>query len=597
MGFFDFLKGPSGVSIKTAKADANGLMTLTLSDDTVQKVQLPPGKDGAYVSGASIVNGKLILQFSDETEIDAGNVVGATGPSGKDAISIKTATADANGLMTVTLSDNTVLPKVQLPPGKDGIYVKGASIVNGKLILQMSDDTKIDTGNVIGATGAIGRGINNVSINTSGNLIVKMSDNSEIDAGKVTGIAGKNGISIINATANDTGLMTLTLSDGITTSTTTVQLPAGKDGLPGLIPDTKGDIIVPNHIYATSMSATGPATFESLNTTKDISGYNLRALANVVAPHIISNAGQGKGGFWIGDNRIEDSEDAWWRLVTRGSPVAGSQVYGKGFAASKLYAAGEVYGKTLNTGDATVTGSATVGTLKALGNIWSAGTLTVGNSATPANLDVYGNITVGTDTKPTNLTVKGNTVTGDISGNKLNARWDITSAGDVTATKGLYGQTLTTKGDATVGGALNTTGNANIGGALNIGDATFAAAEKDYINLTGPSSAPKRFAASTLHSRGDINAEGNATINGTLKVGGIGYKKVNVYHHDGASNGYEYCRLKANNTLCIGAWKENQGGFNCDKTNAAVTTNTDFGANSITTNSGKVSTYCMDLGF
>lgn len=87
--------------------------------------------------------------------------------------------------------------------GDPGVDVDNAFIdTDGDLILQLSDNTSINVGNIVGedgavgatgATGATGVGISSAIIDTDGNLIVTLTNENTINAGNVIGPTGPAG--------------------------------------------------------------------------------------------------------------------------------------------------------------------------------------------------------------------------------------------------------------------------------------------------------------------------------------------------------------------------------------------------------------------
>lgn len=77
----------------------------------------------------------------------------------------------------------------------------------GRLILTKNDDTTVDAGSVLGATGSNGLGISLVSIDpVTGHLHVTYTDDSVQDAGSSIGPQGSQGIQGVKGDRGDTGL-------------------------------------------------------------------------------------------------------------------------------------------------------------------------------------------------------------------------------------------------------------------------------------------------------------------------------------------------------------------------------------------------------
>lgn len=112
-------------------------------DVPVESIPGSPGPPGRGVTGATIVSGHLIVSYSDSTQQDVGQVVGANGTNG---------TNGADGADGADGND-----------GAPGRGITGTSIVGGHLIVSYSDSTQQDVGQVVGANGADGARIRVVS--------------------------------------------------------------------------------------------------------------------------------------------------------------------------------------------------------------------------------------------------------------------------------------------------------------------------------------------------------------------------------------------------------------------------------------------------
>ena len=158
--------------------------------------------------------------------------------------------------------------------GIDGVGITEVTIVDGKLIITLSNGNIINLGNVVGKDGVDGApgqngndgvdgapgqngndgidgkdgvGIANVAI-INNNLIVTLSNGNVIDLGNVKGAAGEdgqNGISIVKSVINENGELVLTYSDGSTENLGKVVGSDGKDGIDGTNGNDGKDGITP----------------------------------------------------------------------------------------------------------------------------------------------------------------------------------------------------------------------------------------------------------------------------------------------------------------------------------------------------------------
>ncbi len=101
--FMDSIKGKDGVDGQDGKDGKDG-------------------KDGLGIKSVTIVDGNLVLVFSDDTSVNCGKVVGNDGKDGQDG-------KDGED-------------------GKDGVGIKSISIVDGELIVTLTDDSTINCGKI-----------------------------------------------------------------------------------------------------------------------------------------------------------------------------------------------------------------------------------------------------------------------------------------------------------------------------------------------------------------------------------------------------------------------------------------------------------------
>lgn len=171
--------GIDGISVTNATVSGANLIITLSNSATINagNVQGPKGDQGLQGDGnagisTAVVNGSgnLIITLNDSTTIDAGNVKGAIGPKGD------TGNAGTNGTN-----------------GTDGVGITNVSLIAGNLVLDYSNTSSQDVGNIQGPKGDAGNDgltVTNAAVNGSGNLIITLSDASTIDAGNVKGQDG-----------------------------------------------------------------------------------------------------------------------------------------------------------------------------------------------------------------------------------------------------------------------------------------------------------------------------------------------------------------------------------------------------------------------
>lgn len=123
-------------------------------------------------------------------------VDGTDGINGADGVGIENVTVASYGVLTVTLTNGTVLNLGNIK-GADGIGITKSEInASGELVLTYSDGATANLGKVKGEDGqdgADGRGIQSVSISTDGELIVTYTDSSVVNLGNIKGEKGDKG--------------------------------------------------------------------------------------------------------------------------------------------------------------------------------------------------------------------------------------------------------------------------------------------------------------------------------------------------------------------------------------------------------------------
>ena len=242
-------QGPQGIQGPQGDTGATG----------PQGPQGPKGIKGdgnAGISSATVTANNLILTLADGNTINAGNVVGPAGPQGaagtngtngadgSDGVGITSVQlVGANLVLNYSNTSTQDVGNIQGPQGAqgaEGVHVSSATISSNDLIITLSNSATINAGNVqgpagpqgatgatgaqgpAGADGADGTSISSATVNGSGNLIITLTDASTVDAGNVrgqdgvtqdlTGYATENYVNNAIASITDSDNQTLTLS-------------------------------------------------------------------------------------------------------------------------------------------------------------------------------------------------------------------------------------------------------------------------------------------------------------------------------------------------------------------------------------------------
>jgi len=213
-----------------------------------QGIQGNTGPQGVSVSSASISGSNLLLTLSNAATIDAGNVRGPIGPQGLQGdgnAGIANATVAGNNELIIGLVNGTYVNagNVRGPigpqgnAGTNGVSITSVSLVSSNLVLNYSNTSTQDVGNIRGPQGNAGTNGVNVSsatVNGSGNLILTLSNAATVDAGNVRGTNGTNGangiqlanISVTSNSPSGNGSLTYSNVTGVFTFTPAVGLTA-----------------------------------------------------------------------------------------------------------------------------------------------------------------------------------------------------------------------------------------------------------------------------------------------------------------------------------------------------------------------------------
>jgi hypothetical protein len=247
------IQGNTGVSVASGTVNGSGNLILTLSNASTVDVgnvrgtngtNGTNGANGVSVSNASISTNNLIITLSNSTTIDAGNVRGPIGPQGLQGdgnAGIANATVAGNNDLIIGLVNGTYVNagNVRGPigpqgnagaNGTNGVGITSVSLVSSNLVLNYSNTSSQDVGNIRGPQGNAGTNGVNVSsatVNVGGNLILTLSNAATIDAGNVRGTNGTNGangillsnLSVTTAAASGNGSLSYSNVTGVFTFT------------------------------------------------------------------------------------------------------------------------------------------------------------------------------------------------------------------------------------------------------------------------------------------------------------------------------------------------------------------------------------------
>lgn len=190
-----YVVGPPGSNGATGPAGSNGATGAT-------------GADGVGISGVSIPNGYLTINYSNTVISNVGYVVGPPGATGNTGSTGPIGNAGANGATG--------------PAGANGVGIVSATVPNGWLTFNYSNSTVANVGFVLGPQGPMGNAGANGSTGPAG-------------ANGSTGPAGANGIGIVSANITS-GYLNFNYSNSTTANVGVVvgaQGPTGANGATG----------------------------------------------------------------------------------------------------------------------------------------------------------------------------------------------------------------------------------------------------------------------------------------------------------------------------------------------------------------------------
>ena len=219
--------GKDGVDGDDGKDGADGKPGQD-GEDGKDGVDGEDGKDGVGISSAEVnADGELVLYFTNGTSLNLGKVVGsdgkdgADGEDGKDGADGKPGQDGEDGKDGADGEDGV--------DGKDGVGIADVAIVDGKLVITLSNGTVIDLGNIKGEDGKDGADGEDGKDGVDG----KPGQDGEDGKDGIDGINGKDGVSIVKSEINEKGELVLTYSDGTSINLGRVVGTDGKDGADG----------------------------------------------------------------------------------------------------------------------------------------------------------------------------------------------------------------------------------------------------------------------------------------------------------------------------------------------------------------------------
>ena len=457
----------SGLAATKAIADQNKADIATINTAITAAA-------GNYISAGTGVGanlGALDTQVKANADDIAANAIidtAATSSAGYAATAtVKAAVTAIDGALK-TAEDDIAAIETDITVTADGNYISAGSDVAANLGA-LDDQVKTNedeiakrtvTVNTTSGVATITDGTNTANVYTK-----EMADVKFVQTDKNNTFTGNN---VFNGT--------VTMSQGL--SITGGTLTAGATTLGATTVDS---LSTTGAIQAATLTTTGAATVDSLSVAN---GATVGGTLAVTGDTTLSGDLHGTTATFTG-------------LVNTAGLNAGS---------GDIITAGALSGATLNT-----TGNASVGgDLDVSGDISGddavlSGNLTAVDGTFSGDLDVIGDISADEGT-----------FSGEVSAASL------TSAGDITATGALNGATLTTTGNASVGGNLAVTGDisgddAVLSGNLTAVDGTFSGdVSAASVTSAGDITATGALNGATLATTGNASVGGNLAVTGDI---------------------------------------------------------------------------------
>lgn len=205
---FPTVHGRDADQIDSASVASNGDLTFTLVSGGV----IAAGNIGKSVDQIQIVSGDLVIDYTDGTQDNLGNVVAI------DGIDVVGASIDGDNHLIFELSNSTTVDVGEIS------RVELSTVVindDGDLILTFSDSTELNAGR---ARGVDGVSVQSASINANDELIILLTNNATLNAGVAR---GADGTSIKNVSVFANGDLIITYSDDTTESAGNIGSGAG----------------------------------------------------------------------------------------------------------------------------------------------------------------------------------------------------------------------------------------------------------------------------------------------------------------------------------------------------------------------------------
>ena len=238
--------GQDGIGIADIFVDENGMLYVTLSDGgqiECGNVRGEQGAPGVGITGAEIdIDGNLILYLSTGEPINCGKVVGS---NGQDGLGILNAYVDETGQLTIEYTDGSItnVGAVVGEPGQDGqngqdgqdgVGIQDINIVNDRLVITLTNNTRLNLGNIKGDNGEDGKDGDSISgafINENGELVLNFTSGNNINVGNVV---GSDGTDISNITIDENNNLIIYLSNGGYFNLGNIKGQDGADGADGV---------------------------------------------------------------------------------------------------------------------------------------------------------------------------------------------------------------------------------------------------------------------------------------------------------------------------------------------------------------------------
>ena len=235
----------TGNGIDGVELNADGELIINFTDGTVINLGNIKGEAGNGIASVDIINNELVITYTNGTVVNLGNIKGEQGEQGETGNGIAKVEIINNELV-ITYTDGTVInlgniKGEQGEQGETGNGIASVDIINNELVITYTNGTVVNLGNIKGEQGEqgeTGNGIAKVEI-INNELVITYTDGTVINLGNIKGeqgipgTPGNDGRGIANVTITEDGQLVITYTDGTEVNLGNIKGEKGEQGATG----------------------------------------------------------------------------------------------------------------------------------------------------------------------------------------------------------------------------------------------------------------------------------------------------------------------------------------------------------------------------